>query len=325
MFDQTLIETENIQDARQILEEYGVCIVKNVLDNDECHELARGMIESFEYITSDMRAPFKFSKPRTWRTLQDLYPIRGMQYQHWGLGHAQYVWDVRCNPKIINAFSTLWETDDLVVSFDGVSFALPPELGAKEIWQEEHTFHTDQSFLKPEFECIQGHVNGMDTNPGDATLVVLVGSHKHHAAYGELNGIRSPKDWWKIKDHSFFEERGCPIHRISCPKGSLVLWDSRTIHYGSAPLEGRKQANYRCLVFVCYTPRYKMTEAMRRKKIHYFENLQMTNHWPHAPEPFAQFPRTYGGYLPYKVIKQLPRPEIDRQYYPLIGYYEGEY
>ena len=286
--NQSLIETENPAHINQILEEYGVCILKNVLNSEECRRLTQGMIEALEYVTSDLPKPFRLEDKATWKTLESLYPAKRMMYQHWSLGHSQFIWDVRCNPKVINAFATIWGTDDLLVSFDGMAFHLPPEENHKP-WQKGHWYHTDQSFIKDSRECIQGQINGFDTNEGDATLVVLVGSHKHHQEYGQINNLTSPRDWYLIEDIRFFtEEKGCIEHRITCPKGSLVLWDSRTIHYGSEPLRSRKIPNYRALVYLCYTPREKLpNEEMRRKKIEYFENLRVTNHWPHL-SPISQ-------------------------------------
>jgi hypothetical protein len=47
-----------------------------------------------------------------------------MLLQQWGVGHAQALWDLRQNPKIIDIFSKLWgvPAKELLVSFDGASF-----------------------------------------------------------------------------------------------------------------------------------------------------------------------------------------------------------
>ena len=55
--------------------------------------------------------------------------MHSMLFQHWNIGHAQVVWDLRQKRKIAQIFSTLWNVpiEELLVSFDGLSFHPPPE------------------------------------------------------------------------------------------------------------------------------------------------------------------------------------------------------
>jgi ectoine hydroxylase-related dioxygenase (phytanoyl-CoA dioxygenase family) len=52
--------------------------------------------------------------------------------------------------------------------------------------------------------------------------------------------LKAKNDWYKLnkEEEKFFLEKGCKIKKIMCPKGSLVLWDSRTIHCGVEALKG---------------------------------------------------------------------------------------
>jgi hypothetical protein len=325
-FDQSLIEVDNIDDANRVLDQYGVCIVKNLLNEQECEGIRDGMAQTLEHLTANMRPPFKYENKKTWSTLDNLLPKKHMMYQHYGVGQAQFFWDLRCNPKVINAFASLWGTDDLLVSFDGFSFHLPPETlgkgyesGAKSKW-----WHVDQSFQRIGKACIQGLVNGNDTNIGDATLTVLVGSHNCHESYGKDNNVVTTKDWYLLPSIDYYIEKGCPEHRISCPRGSLVLWDSRTVHYGAEPLKYRPEPNLRTVCYVCYTPRNLITEEKRKDKISYFETMRVTNHWPHAPEPFAVKASSRHRKSPTDV-NPLPPPVVPKEYYSLIGYNPGEY
>ena len=38
----------------------------------------------------------------------------------YGVAHEDWVWQIRQEPGIVDAFAQLWETDDLLVSFDGM-------------------------------------------------------------------------------------------------------------------------------------------------------------------------------------------------------------
>ena len=39
----------------------------------------------------------------------------------WGWGHAQYVWDIRSHSKVGEIFENIYDTKELLVSFDGIN------------------------------------------------------------------------------------------------------------------------------------------------------------------------------------------------------------
>ena len=89
---------------------------------------------------------------------------------------------------------------------------------------------------------------------------------------------------------------------IVCPAGSLVLWDSRTMHAGKEPLKTRERRNFRCVVYLCYMPKSLLTEANRKKKVKALKELRMAGHWSAMKvKLFPKTPRTYGKELP-KVV-----------------------
>ena len=83
--------------------------------------------------------------------------------------------------------------------------------------------------------------------------------------------MKDKDDWFKLETEeqsNFYRvEKGCELHYIKCPAGSLVLWDSRTIHCGKEPDSNRTKSNYRCCVYLCYTPRSMATPTILNKKI----------------------------------------------------------
>jgi len=93
-------------------------------------------------------------------------------------------------------------------------------------------FHTDQSYTRSQFGCVQSWITGYDVNEGDATLAILETSNKYHKEFAEQFGITDKKDWYQLNEfeEQFYLDRKCKMKKIECPEGSLVLWDSRTIH-----------------------------------------------------------------------------------------------
>ena len=308
--------------VKEMIEKYGVAIIPGVLDASECERMVSGIWDYFEHITSGWEVPIRRNDSDTWKGIYKLYPMHSMLFQYFGIGHAQCVWDLRQNEKIVDIFSQIWgcEKEDLLVSFDGLSFNVPPEY-TKRGWNRNHTwFHTDQSYTRRGFECIQSWVTGFDVNEGDATLAFMEGSNKYHLEFAEQFGVTEKKDWYKLNEEqeAFYREKGCSYKKIACPRGSLVLWDSRTIHCGVEAMKGRSESNFRAVVYLCYTPRMMADAKKIKKKIKVFEDMRMTSHWPHRVTMFPKTPRTYGGELP--IVTPIEVPVVNELGKKLIGY-----
>jgi len=285
---------ENLRDT---INTYGVAIIPGVLDEDECNGIVSGIWDYFEHISQDWNKAISRDDVSSWREIYKLYPLHSMLFQHHSVGQSQVCWDVRQNEKVVDIFRNFWEDDDLLVSFDGLSFNVPPEKTNRG-WNRNNTwYHTDQSYLRPEFECIQSWATGLDVNRGDATLAFMESSNIYHKEFCETFGITEKKDWTKLTkvQEDFYQDKGCEYKKIYCPKGSIVFWDSRTIHCGCEALKGRPTENFRAIVYLCYTPKSRITPALLRKKQKAFNEIRVTSHWPHKPKLFSKTPRTYGG------------------------------
>lgn len=301
--------TCDITNVRKVLKKYGVAIIPNVLNDEECHNIINGTWDFFEHISQTWENSIKRDDTSTWRSIYDLYPLHSQLFQHWNVGHAQVSWDVRQNPKVVDIFSHIWRcnNEDLYVSFDGLSMCLPPEVTNKG-WQNKTWFHTDQSYTRNNLECIQGWVTANDINAKDGTLSVMLGSHKYHEDFGIEHNCNSKADWYKLNqsEEQFYVDKNCPYKKIVCPKGSLVLWDSRTIHCGSNPIKGREEHNIRNVIYVCYMPKNLCSVKDTIKKQNLFRDKRTTSHWPCKPKGFPKQPRTYGGIIPE--ITVIPEP-----------------
>jgi ectoine hydroxylase-related dioxygenase (phytanoyl-CoA dioxygenase family) len=293
-----------VEGVRETVAKYGVAIVPDILDKGELKSMRNGMWDFLEHITQNETLPISRWNTKSWREFSKLYPKHSMLLQNWQIGHSQYVWDIRQNPKVAEVFSKIWECepDDLVSSFDGASVHFPPELTRKG-WFRKLWYHTDQSFLNPEFNCIQSWVTAHDVNEGDATLSFLEGSNKFHSEFQKEFHITDKSNWFKLSDEEkhipFYKSLGCEEKKIKCKKGSMVFWDSRTIHCGSEPLKNREKMNMRNIVYICMMPRSLATPSIMKKRIKAFEEVRMSSHWPAKGfKLFPVNPRTYGGDLP---------------------------
>ncbi len=294
-------------DIKKTLEKYGVAIILNVLNDEECDEMINGMWNYLDHITY---GDIKRDDNTTWKNITNLMPQHSMLIQHWGIGHSDFVWNVRQNINVVKVFANIYDVspEDLLVSFDGASIHMPPEI-TKRGWNRNNVwFHSDQSFKRNDFECVQGWTTAFDVNVGDATLAFLEGSHNYHKDFAEQYEVNESKDWYKLdKDETeFFMLAGCNEKRIKCPRGALVLWDSRLIHCGVEAYKERPIVNFRCVVYVCYQPRLLCSEKNIEKKRKAFNELRMTSHWPCKIKLFSKIPRTYGKEIPN--LKPISKP-----------------
>jgi hypothetical protein len=317
---------------------HGVAIIPRVLSPTEITEMQEGAWKTIEHLGKHLSVPIKQNDPASWRSYSELFPAHNMLVQHWEVGHAQFIWNLRQNPKVVDTFATLWgcRREDLLTSMDAMSFHFPPETTQRGFFRQSW-LHTDQSPLDSSFKCVQSWITAYDVGVSDATLSVLVGSHLHHQRLkdaidltAKTPGKNGQSDWYKItadQHKEFVETHGCKEHHITCPAGSMVFWDSRTLHCGRESLKGRTGTNFRCVVYICMLPRSAVEPPkrvakgttpeqakgtaltkllVRRKKA--FKERRMTTHWPTKCTLFGKVPQTYGKPLPK--VDRLPDPTL---------------
>lgn len=277
----------------------GIAVVANVISAAKLKEYRKELWSMFGEMTKNLENPIKKDDQKSWRTIYDFFPLHSMLIQHWGIGHSKLAWDLRQEPKVIKTFSKLWNTkpDELLVSFDGVSFHLPPEATNRGWYRGNDWYHTDQSRMKKGLCCVQGMVTLYNIKDGDATFCYKEKSHLLHEQFFNDHDVKSRSDWYKLSEDELKFFKTCKDKRIRAKAGSLILWDSRLFHCGSEPLVERKQPNYRAVVYVCMTPRSFSDEKNMKKKIKAFDKKRTTSHWPHHVKIFPKKPNTYGKEL----------------------------
>lgn len=318
-YEKYVTDKENL---KKTLEEYGVAIIPNVLNTDECNNMMNGIWNFFEEITKHWDNPINRTCEKSWKNFYELFPLHSMLFQHWNIGQSQVCWNVRQNEKLLDIYSYFWECkkEDLLVSFDGLSFNIPHEITNRG-WNKNNCWlHCDQSFTENTFKCIQGWVTALDINENDATLSFLEKSHKFHEDFAREFEITDKSNWYKLDDieKGFYYNNDCVYKKIKCPKGSLVLWDSRTIHCGVEANKERTIPNFRAVIYVCYMPRNLSSQKDLEKKKKAFQELRMTGHCPCKIKLFPKTPHTYGKEIPR--INIINQPVLTDIGYKLAGF-----
>lgn len=270
------------------LEEHGYAVIPSVIPLEKVQFYRNRFWDWMESFNSGIDR----ANQSTWK--EEYWPIsiRGL-LQHYRIGHSKFVWDMRSEPNVIDIFSTLWGTDDLLVSFDGACLSYPGTRNT-ESWA-----HLDQGpKLAGKYCCVQGLVTLSNAGPGMGGLLVYDGSHKKHKeffdAFPDTAASVGTSNWCKLEPRhwEWYKQQGCVEIQPSAPLGSVILWDSRTVHWAARPEPDKTHC--RMAIYVCYVPRSFATKKDIEKKRKAFTERRMTSHWPAKPKLFAKNPRTYG-------------------------------
>lgn len=253
------------------LTEHGWCIIPDILTPEEVEE-AKRLFYDWQKTIPDHDVMHSTIDPH------------GI-YKHHEAGHQEHAWYIRTNPKVQEVFKQLWQTDDLVVSFDGSCY-IPKSCQKKDnIWT-----HSDQSPLINRHICYQGFVALTDNK--ERTLVVYDKTHTIHHNYFKQKGEMTKANWQKIDPKDV--EAAHRLKRVlEVPAGSLVLWDSRTFHQNQY---GAPESEERIVQYVCYKPKHdsQNTPTMQKKRQKYFDTRRTTSHWPYPLKVNGLQPQTYG-------------------------------
>ena len=179
--------TRYTTDVASSIKERGVAVLEGVLNPDELKAAREGLKDTMKHMTDEFPKfdgksyeALDLDKPATYPSIYGFNPLHSMLLQHHEIGHAQFIWDIRQNPKVKKVFQDIWKTSHLLVSYDGMSLHLPQPRNkkgyARGYYLGNDWLHVDQSYAKTGFQCVQGFVSLYDINEGDATFEYREGS-----------------------------------------------------------------------------------------------------------------------------------------------------
>lgn len=259
------------------LRERGFTVVKGVISYERATQYQQ---KAYDWLKS-FGTELNFDRPETW--IKENLPVQSKANTFYGYGvnHEKFMWDARQEPGVLDAFATIWGSNELLVSFDSLNITFPnrkdvPRLGP---WE-----HIDQSPFRKGLLCVHGIIVLSPSGPEDGGLVVYPGAHN---LMDEFFNTQTDKSTWERLDKwnfndaqlSWFAARGIQPHKVCAEVGDLILWDGRTIHYGSEPTE--KSSQIRTATYVAYTPARLATEETLKKKAEILAQWGGTTHLPH--------------------------------------------
>ncbi len=297
------------------LEEQGFCVIPRVLSSIETKHLYERVWHEF---IEKAWPNCKMDERGNWK---ETFPMHDKSGIFTGpAGQIQVMWDLRQDPRIVNIFAQIWNTQDLIVSMDGLSLMCPIEIreGSIDPWP-----HVDQAVLRRQDNCahsnnppegfesesslvtkpytIQGQFLFEDSAEGDGGFYCIPKSHLKFSefapkleAINELNISRDKKrQMRKNVINEFFDlnfkdsEKPYSNTHIQAPKGSLILWDSRTIHWNQHANKDRtliKELKVRMVGYICYVPKSRLSNEGKALREEAFLKGVATGHNPANPE-----------------------------------------
>ncbi|KAG7876787.1 hypothetical protein KL938_004400 [Ogataea parapolymorpha] len=281
----------------------GYVVIKNAIPR---HRALKYQKEVFQLVNAF--ANVDFDEPASWTT-ETLPSVLGKIYSGHGLNHEKVFWEARLEQGVIDAFAHLWGTNQLLVSYDGFNLTLPVERTIQP-WP-----HFDQSPYKQGLHCAQGIICLSDHSPSDGGLVVYRGSHLSFEEF-----FKTVPDWEKndyveltSSQLAWFTERGCEEVKISCEAGDLIIWDSRTCHWGKPPTE--KSEHVRTVLYASYAPAQFASAEFLEIRSRLFYAGEGTTHWTHNNLA------SYSAHIPELAHRNRPRspPELSDRLLQLAG------
>ena len=174
-------------------------------------------------------------------------------------------------------FSDIWQTEDLLTSFDGI--------GIRDFGENDDglDWHVDQNLSRKKdgMVGIQGILALSNVNSMTGGTQFLPGSHNHH----ESLVLRYDDDPYNDNTWEFVNVEDDDIIFDSCAKpvsptlniGDLLIWDSRTLHKVQSPKDYLNTNRIAC--YVSMMPKKNSSDEIRQLRAGAFYSGLYTTHW----------------------------------------------
>ncbi|KAJ9365701.1 hypothetical protein C8Q69DRAFT_469814 [Paecilomyces variotii] len=301
------------------LQTKGWTVVREAIPKEKALEYAD---KGYEWLES-WNLGFNRSDPSTRKTANLPWHIRGGLYNRYGVGHEQFVWDLKSEPGLVEKWEQIWGTRELLVSFDGVNLSMPEKERPKTDPLFAPWAHVDQSPFNDKFDTVQGILNLLPNGPDDGGLMVLEGSSSFYTElwkrFDHKQGERGWSTWaFQNVDEEmcqWVESKGCQWRKVCAQPGDLLLWDSRTIHYGAPP----SSVNDRFAAYVCYKPAAWVSEEAKQVRLKAFKEKRNTTHDPADFRVKDRLPPDDHPSYEAAVKRPLQNPVLSKRARELIG------
>ncbi|KAJ5892887.1 Clavaminate synthase-like protein [Penicillium tannophilum] len=117
----SLASVQTRGDWHDEFQKYGYVVIKNVINPERASHYRDKQIQWLKRFDLG----FDEDDESTWTT--DYLPVsfKSGMYFAYGAPHERMAWEARTEPAVIDIFEKLWESKELISSFDGMRITLP--------------------------------------------------------------------------------------------------------------------------------------------------------------------------------------------------------
>ena len=257
------------------LENFGYVVIGNILSNEKKEEIYQQFKNDINLVSPN----FNFNDNKTW-TIENT-PVmfsKGMGVFN-GFGQSDFMWMLRQDQNIQSIYKSIYQTDELITSFDGFSFYVSNKQKSKP-W-----LHVDQNQNNTTYS-IQGQYNFFPVNENDAGFIVIPETHKTFIPNAKPN-----KDWYVLNDNEL-ENLEEPT-KLIIPSNCFTLWNSKLVHANTFMTKKNPTEINRVTAYVTFLPKNLQTDQNRKKRIEVYKNSKTTSHWANKCE-IKTYPYGFG-------------------------------
>jgi len=256
-----LFDLEQSLEWQEYLDKQGYVVIKDIINNKTNMIALATLIKEWTTVSPN----FDWFDTSTWSTTNSPMVWGKSSVMFNGFGQSEFMWMLRTQPKIKEAFSKIYKTSELAVSFDGFSVFLSDKQ------QSPGWLHQDQRSQDMR-KSIQGLLNLKPVGENDAGFVCVPGSHKTYKP------VPSNRDWVMLDKNDPNYENAV---KLLIPKNSLTLWNSKTIHSNTGMNKKHPKGMHlnRLSAYITFVPKLRRPLNIKNERISGYKNGLNCSHW----------------------------------------------
>jgi len=256
-----------LEEATQFLDTNGYVVFSDVLTSNQKTDF----FNTFKEDMNTLSPNFSVTDNNTWVIKN--YPGmfgKGMCVFN-GIGQSNFMWYLRANKSIQSIYSKLYNTNELVTSFDGCSIFCSNKQKSKS-WH-----HVDQN-PKNTLQSYQGSYNFYPVTEKSSGFVLAPESHSKF-----VPEVTHSKDWIMLDKDSEWHQK---VVKLLIPGNCFTIWNSKTIHANTGMV--KKYVNPeldRLTCYITYLPKSLRPANTRLNRLQGYLDGVTTSHWANKYEP----------------------------------------
>ena len=253
---------------KPFLDREGYVVIGNIVTPEQKNTA----IDMFKQDLHTISPSFKWDDKKTWICKHAPIVFGKSSAVYCGFGHCDSNWYLRLKSLTKEAFQKAYETDDLVVSFDGMSFFFSDKQKSQKSWLHQDQRNSDKRI------SYQGVLNLLPRTELDAGFICVPRSHKEYKA------PEAKRDWVIIPQNSEYQKKAV---RLLTPERSLILFNSKLIHANSGMIKKHPKGVHinRLSAYITFVPRSRQPKEVKRIRIEKYSDGEACSHWADRYEP----------------------------------------